>query len=283
MSARFGGEVPVRPAHTGGLCKRDLGVIQVRTDDVQGVALVGAGPGDPGLLTLAALRKLAEAEVVLYDRLVSAEILMLANPAAELIYTGKEEVQQEAVQREIESLLLRHARAGRKVVRLKGGDPFVFGRGAEEALFLRSHGIGVELIPGVSSAIAAPGLAAVPLTCRGVSASFTVVTGRCREGAAIDWSRYAAVETLIVLMGVTNRREIAIDLIASGRSAEEPVAFIENGSLPEQRVLEARLSDVASGAVEVRSPAVWGIGEVVRMRQEIAVVGAAAGMVGADE
>ena len=164
--------------------------------------LVGAGPGDPDLLTVKAARVLGHCDVVLYDRLVSAEILRLVRPAAELIYVGKHEGEQDRVQPRIFDLLLRHALAGKIVVRLKGGDPLVFGRGAEEWALAREHGIDVELVPGVTSAVSAPGIAGIPLTHREISQSFAVITGHCKEGLAQNWADYARIDTLVILMGV---------------------------------------------------------------------------------
>ncbi len=230
------------------------------------VLLVGAGPGDPDLLTVKALRALQSADVVLYDRLVSAEIVALANPQAEFIYTGKDEHQQEAVQKEIHRLFLLHARFGKNVVRLKGGDPFLFGRGAEELQFLRSHDIDVEVIPGITSALGVPALAGIPVTFRNLSTSVTVATGRSCASKQTDWSRFARVETLVLLMAVANRAGIATALIAAGRAASEPAAFIERGTTPDERVIECTLGDVAAGTVQVSAPAVFVIGEVVRLR-----------------
>ncbi len=234
------------------------------------VYLVGAGPGDPDLLTRKAARLLAEAEVVLYDRLVSNAILELANPAAELVFAGKTEGQQHKVQEMIFDLLVRYARAGKTVVRLKGGDPLVFGRGAEEWALLREAGIDVDLVPGISSSLAVPALAGIPVTYRGIAHGFAVATGHCMEGLIQDWSRYAAVDTLVVLMGSRQRVHIAQSLIDAGRDPRQPVAFIENGSTPEEHVIEAELGEVAAGLVEARNPAVFVIGEVVRLRSQLA-------------
>lgn len=230
------------------------------------VWLVGAGPGDPGLLTLRAFQVLQEAEVILYDRLVSEEVLSLANPTAERIYVGKH-AGEPHLQEEILHLMLQFIRDGRNVVRLKGGDPMVFGRGGEEWLFLVEHGVPVEVVPGVTSAIALPALAGVPLTYRGFSSGFAVVSGHCRDGLEQDWARYVRAETLVVLMGVKNRKTIAQVLIHLGRDPSEPVCFIERGSTPEERVIEATLGEVACGDVDVNPPAVWVIGEVVALRR----------------
>ena len=231
--------------------------------------LIGAGPGHPELLTLLAVRKLAEADVVLYDRLVSKDILACAPPHATLIYTGKHAGRQEHTQSEIFELIREHALAGKTVVRLKGGDPLIFGRGAEEWAFAMDLGIETEVIPGISSATALPGLAGIPLTHRGVSQAFAVITGHCREGLAIEWSKYANIDTLVILMGVQNRVFIAQSLIAAGRSPSEPVAFIERGTQEQERIVISTLEKVARGEVEVSSPAVWIVGEVVRLRAKL--------------
>lgn len=233
------------------------------------VYLVGAGPGDPELLTLRAVRVLQEAEVVLYDRLVSPAVLELVPPLAQLHYVGKERGEQERVQGEILALLLAHARSGQKVVRLKGGDPMVYGRGGEEWAFLAREGIAVELVPGVSSALAVPGMAGIPLTLRGVAGGFAVLSGHAQGGGLPDFTPYAGVDTLVILMGVGERARIAGALIAAGRRPGEPVAFIERGTTPEERVVTATLGEVARGEVAVQPPAVWVIGEVVRMRERL--------------
>ena len=233
------------------------------------VYLVGAGPGDPGLLTVNALGILQRAEVVVYDRLVSAEVLCLAARAL-LIDGGKRRGEQDRIQDEINRTLVEHARAGRTVVRLKAGDPMVFGRGAEEWEYLLSRGIEVEVVPGVSSALAVPALAGIPLTCRGVAASFAVIAGHREQFMRTDWSQYARPDTLVVLMGVENREYIAESLIRAGRPASQPVAFIENGTTARERVVEATLRAVAAGEVEVQPPAVFVIGGVVQLRTRLA-------------
>lgn len=233
------------------------------------VSLVGAGPGDPELLTLKALKVIQSAEVILYDRLVSAEILALANPAAIFIDTGKEEGHSEEIQQEIHRLLLRYVWEGRRVVRLKGGDPFVFGRGGEEVLFLKQHGIGVDVVPGVSSSLAAPALVGIPVTHRGISSSVAVVTARCQGGTEADWIKVARVDTLIVLMGVKHRERIARHLMVLGRPQSEPVALIERASTGRERVVESTLGAMAKGKVDVDSPAVMVIGRVVSLRAAV--------------
>ena len=235
------------------------------------VYLMGAGPGDPDLLTVKALRVLRAADVVLYDRLVSPEVLALANPAAELIYVGKHEGEQESTQQLIFDLMLEHAREGRTVARLKGGDPCVFGRAGEEWLSLARNGIEVEIVPGVSSALAAPELAGVPLTYRGLSRGFAVVAGHCAGAGGVDWRDYARVDTLVILMGVQERANIARALIGAGRRADEPAVFVERSSTPEERVVDTTLGAVAAGTVEVDAPAVFVIGAVAGLRAELAV------------
>jgi uroporphyrin-III C-methyltransferase len=231
--------------------------------------LIGAGPGDPELLTLRAVRCLRLCDVVLYDRLVNPQIVALARPGAELINVGKHKGEQEHTQTHILELIRVHALAGKTVGRLKGGDPLVFGRGAEEWAFALGLGIEVEMIPGVSSAVSVPGLAGIPLTYRKISQSFAVITGHCHEGRAQEWTRYATVDTLVILMGVQNRAFIAQSLMAAGRRPEEPVAFIERGTLAGEAVIESSLAEVAAGCVEVRSPAVFVIGEVVKLRAQL--------------
>ncbi|MCS7193840.1 MAG: uroporphyrinogen-III C-methyltransferase [Meiothermus sp.] len=230
------------------------------------VYLVGAGPGDPELLTLRAYRVLQEAQVVLYDRLVSPDVLELVNPKAHRIYVGKTRGTQTQAQEKILSLLLAYARSNRQVVRLKGGDPMVYGRGAEEWAFLAQHQIEVEVVPGVSSALAAPALAGIPLTLRGVAHSFAVVSGQIAGGLYPSLERVAQAETLVILMGVERRVELAHALIRLGRKPEEPVAFVERSTTPHERIIVSTLAEVAAGGAAVEAPAVWVLGEVVAHR-----------------
>lgn len=224
------------------------------------VHLVGAGPGDPDLLTLRAARLLATADVVVHDRLVDRRVLDLIHPDAELIDVGKRpggRVTQEA----INDLLVALAHRG-TVVRLKGGDPFVFGRGGEEALALAAAGIPVEVVPGVSSATAVPGSVGVPVTQRGMAASFTVVTGTREAGApATDWEALARVGgTIVVLMGVANRTEIADRLVAGGLAPQTPVVAVEWGTHWQQRTVRTRLDRL--GTTDLANPATIVIGAV---------------------
>jgi uroporphyrin-III C-methyltransferase len=231
--------------------------------------LIGAGPGDPELLTLKAVRALGESDVILYDRLVDEAVLRHARDNAEIVYVGKHHGEQEKTQTEIFNLIRTHAAAGRVIARLKGGDPMVFGRGAEEWALALELGIDVELIPGVSSVIAVPSLVGIPITYRKISQSFAVITGHGYEGSPQEWRRYAAVGTLIILMGVKNRVSIAEALISAGRSENEPAAFIEHGTTDRERVIECTLGAVAAGSIVVQNPAVFVIGEVVRVRKQL--------------
>jgi len=226
------------------------------------VYLVGAGPGDPGLLTVRAAEILSRAEVVVHDRLAEASLLDLAPPAALRIDVGKSPggpIDQDGVNR----LLIEHGAAGRLVVRLKGGDPFVFGRGGEEAVALIDAGIAFEVVPGVTSAIAAAAYAGIPVTHRGLSTSFTVVTGHSRHSvdSEIDWTSLAqAGDTIIVLMGVSHRAEIARRLIDAGRPAPTPVACIRWGTRPDQRTIRTTLAGLGEAPLE--APVAIVIGEV---------------------
>lgn len=231
--------------------------------------LIGAGPGDPELLTLKAVRVLGECDVVLYDRLACKDALQHSKAGAEVFYVGKHHGEQEQSQAEIFSLIVSHARQGKTVGRLKGGDPMVFGRGAEEWALALDHGIEVEIIPGASSATAVPAVAGFALTYRNLAQDFAVLTGHARSGELQNWSKYARVSTLVILMGVKNRVSIAQSLIAAGRSPDEPVAFVENGTTPRERVVEATLRGVAAGEIEVHNPAVFLVGEVVRLRRKL--------------
>ena len=226
------------------------------------VALVGAGPGDPGLLTLRGAELLGAAEVVVYDRLIATELLDLAPTGAELIDVGKGPGQS-GRQSDINDLLVAHGRAGRRVVRLKGGDPFVFGRGGEEAEVLRRAGVDVEVVPGVTSAFAAPAAAGIPVTHRTASTSVTVVTGHAGDPAlpGVDWDLLGQLEgTLVILMGMAARAAIAERLLAAGRSRDTPVAVVHWGTTTRQQVVRTTLDGLA--AVELPAPSVIVVGTV---------------------
>ncbi|MGC8792170.1 MAG: uroporphyrinogen-III C-methyltransferase [Bryobacteraceae bacterium] len=232
------------------------------------IYLVGAGPGRADWLTLRAAQLLGRADVVIHDRLVSDAVLSLVNPAALLLSADEEEDDRERRQLRILHLLEFYAEKHRCVVRLKGGDPFVFGRGGEEWAWLVQRGWPVEVVPGVSSAISLPALAGIPPTFRGISSGFAVITGSLRGGQQPCWHRYAQVDTLIVLMGVRRRRQIAEALIEAGRPAAQPCCFIENGATPRERIVLSTLSQVALGQCAVQPPAVWVIGDVVALRAQ---------------
>jgi uroporphyrinogen III methyltransferase/synthase len=238
------------------------------------VYLVGAGPGDPGLLTVRALELLREADVVIHDRLVPPEALEVAG--GELVYVGKEGGGEQVPQDETNRLLLAHARAGRTVVRLKGGDPFVFGRGGEEAEVLREAGIPYEVVPGVTAGVAAPAYAGVPVTQRGMASAVAFVTGHedpAKPETAIDWAALAGFPgTLVFYMGVRALPRIAERLVAEGRAAGEPVAVVERGTMPGQRTVLGTLSDIAERASEagVRPPSITVVGPVAALGGELA-------------
>ena len=240
------------------------------------VHLVGAGPGDPGLLTVRAVELLGAADVVLYDRLIPPEALAHARPGAELVYVGKEGEGPQFPQEDTHRLLLEHARAGKRIVRLKGGDPFVFGRGGEEALVLEQAGIPFEVVPGVTAGVAAPAYAGIPVTHRDVASGVAFVTGHedpDKPESAIDWPALARFPgTLVFYMGVRSLPRIAERLVAGGRPAGEPVAVVERGTLPGQRTLLATLADVAerAAAERIRAPAITLVGEVARLREQLA-------------
>lgn len=236
------------------------------------VWLVGAGPGDPGLITVAGVEALARADVVVYDRLVNPRLLDLTPKDAERIFAGKGPGRHAMSQEEINELLVARAREGKRVVRLKGGDPFVFGRGGEEAQALSSAGVAFDVVPGVTSAVAAPAYAGVPVTQRGLASSVAFVTGHedpAKEERAVDWERLAtAVDTLVLLMGVGQLGRIAERLIAAGRDPATPAAVVEWGTLPRQRVVEGVLGEIAARVEEVGigNPAVAVVGDVARLR-----------------
>jgi uroporphyrin-III C-methyltransferase len=237
------------------------------------VFIVGAGPGDPRLITVRGVECLQTADVVVYDRLIDPSLLEKIPPQAKRVYAGKESGHHSLPQDQINEILVEYASAGNTVVRLKGGDPFVFGRGGEEAAFLASKGIAFEIIPGVSSSVAVPELAGIPVTHRGVANSFAVATGHPQsEGFEVDFlSLFKAAGTLVILMGVEQRLKIAQGLIDGKVDPATPVAIIEQGSRAEQRTTITTLKDIGRDSAGVKSPAVIVIGNVVSLKSVIPV------------
>ncbi|MBZ9714048.1 uroporphyrinogen-III C-methyltransferase [Deinococcus multiflagellatus] len=235
------------------------------------VSLIGAGPGDPGLLTLRGQQALQAADVVLFDYLANPELLRHC-PQAETIYVGKKGFSEYISQEQISELLVAKAQegGGRRVARLKGGDVFVFGRGSEEAEACVRAGVPFEVVPGVTSAIAAPAYAGIPVTHREVARSFAVLTGNTKEGGA-HYERLSGVDTLVLLMGVRNLDQIAADLIAAGRDPQTPAATVQWGTTPQQRAVTGTLATIAQVVREagLQAPAVTVVGEVVRLRDTL--------------
>lgn len=231
------------------------------------VYLVGAGPGAEDLLTLRAAARLQRADTVLYDRLVHPDVLRHVPPRAERVYVGKSKGEDMTARQErIYALMIGHARAGKTVVRLKGGDPFVFGRGGEELNRLAAAGIEAEVVPGISSCIAAPAAANIPVTYRGTAASFGVFAGRPGEGnrdAGVDWTAAARIQTAVFLMGVERLPLIVSSLLAHGRAPSTPAALVANGTRDEQVVVRGTLADIERRAAGVPAPATIVVGEVV--------------------
>ena len=238
------------------------------------VYLVGAGPGDPGLITARGLDLVRRADVLVYDRLAGARLVAEAPPGCLLLDAGKAPGRQAMTQDETNAALVEHGRTGRTVVRLKGGDPFVFGRGSEEAEALRAAGVPYEVVPGITSSIAVPAYAGIPVTHRGVATRFTVVTGHedpTKGASDVDWAALARVGgTLVVLMGVGRLGEIADALVAGGRDAATPVAVVRDGTLGSQETVTGTLATIATDAAAVRPPAVVVVGDVVALRETIA-------------
>ena len=239
------------------------------------VYLVGAGPGDPELLTLKASKILAKADVVVYDRLVTNTILSLAPKRAEKIFVGKETGWHNITQEDINKILVQKARAGKNVVRLKGGDPFLFSRGGEEAQALRRAGLRFTVVPGVPSPVAVPAYAGIPLTHRKYASSVVFVTGHeatSRRPKHVDWKKLAtSVDTIVILMGTKTIAEIAQQLIKGGRPKYNGAAIIEWGTTTHQRTITGTLKDIARKAArhEITPPAIIVIGDVVKLRRKL--------------
>jgi uroporphyrinogen III methyltransferase/synthase len=241
------------------------------------VYLVGAGPGDPGLLTARALELIATADTILYDRLIPTAALEGVRPGAELLYVGKEGGGASVPQEQTEALMVERAQAGRTVVRLKGGDPFVFGRGGEEALALRAAGIPFEIVPGVTAGVAALAYAGIPVTHRGLARACAFVTGRTGDESELDWAALASFPgTLVFYMGVGRLAQISAALIEAGRAPDEPAAVVEAGTLPTQRTVRGTLQTIAERVSDeqVGSPSITVVGPVAELADELAWVAA---------
>ncbi len=236
------------------------------------VYLVGSGPGDPGLFTIKGLRLIQEADAIVYDRLAPESLLAHAKPGAELIYVGKKPGNPSMAQEEINALLVELGRAGKTVVRLKGGDPYIFGRGGEEALDLIEAGIPFEVVPGVTSGVAAPAYAGIPVTHRGVSTSVAFITGHedpTKGRSDVDWNKVGnGADTLVLYMGVGRLKEISSELISAGKSPDTLVACVRWGTIPEQRTVTGTLRDIAEKVAEanLKPPAITVVGDVVSLR-----------------
>jgi uroporphyrin-III C-methyltransferase len=237
------------------------------------VYIVGAGPGHPDLLTVRAVRLIQAGDVIVYDRLIQEEVLALAKPAAEKIFMGKFLGRHSSRQQEIHELLVRKANAGKAVIRLKGGDPFLFGRGGEEAEYLIEHGVAFEVIPGVSSCLSAPLGAGIPVTHRDIASSVAIVTGHNSTGNhdRVDWQALSKVDTLVILMGVHNVGHITQALMAAGRPSSTPAAMIQMAFWPGEQIVVGTLATIADDVqrARVEAPATLVIGEVVRLHEKL--------------
>ena len=239
------------------------------------VYIVGAGPGDPELITIKAARLIRSADVILYDRLVSEETISLAKEGCELIYVGKHPGESSITQERINEMLVEKAQEGGSIVRLKGGDPFLFGRGGEEAQVLSREGISYEVVPGITSAISVPAYAGIPVTQRHIASSVAFITGHeasTKTKGTVEWERIAqSVDTLVVMMGIRNLGNIAERLINGGRDPKTPVAIIEKGTTKLQKTITGTLEtiEVKARIEGIKPPAITIIGKVVNLREEL--------------
>ena len=236
------------------------------------VYLTGAGPGDIELLTLKAHRVIKQADVIIYDRLANPEILEMTKDGCEFVYVGKEDGRHTLPQDEINEVIYQNALKYKVVVRLKGGDPFVFGRGGEEGIYLHERGVNFEIIPGITSAISVPAYAGIPVTHRGVAVSFRVVTGHespNKEMSQIPWENFKTDDTIIFLMGLHNLSKIAKKLVEIGKPKDYPCAVISKGSTKEQIVVTGTLKDIVQKAKGVPTPALIIVGQVVKLRDQL--------------
>ncbi|MDQ1244068.1 MAG: uroporphyrin-III C-methyltransferase [Campylobacterota bacterium] len=236
------------------------------------VYLTGAGPGDIELLTIKALRVIKEADVIIYDRLANPDILDEAKNGCEFVYVGKEDGRHIVPQDDINEIIYQNALKYENVVRLKGGDPFVFGRGGEEALYLHERGIKFEVIPGITSSISAPAYAGIPVTHRGVAVSFRVVTGHespHKKESQIPWETFKTDDTIVFLMGLHNLPKISKKLIEIGKSRDCPCAVISKGTTKEQSVVVGTLENIVEKTKDVPTPALIVVGKVVELREQL--------------
>ncbi|MCK4440614.1 MAG: uroporphyrinogen-III C-methyltransferase [Sulfurovaceae bacterium] len=236
------------------------------------VYLTGAGPGDIELMTVKALRLVKEADVIIYDRLANPHILKEAKNGCEFIYVGKEDSHHTLPQEEINEVIYQSALQYETVVRLKGGDPLVFGRGGEEAIYLKERGIKFEFIPGITSAIAVPEYAGIPVTHRGIAVSFRVVTGhesKNKEHSQIPWENYKTDDTIIFLMGLHRLKYISKKLIEIGKSKDYPIAVISRGTTKEEKTVIGTLENIYQKAKDLSTPALIVVGEVVNLREQL--------------
>ncbi len=236
------------------------------------VYLTGAGPGDIELLTVKALRVIQEADVIIYDRLANPDILEKAKNGCEFVYVGKEDGRHIMPQDDINEVIYQNGLKHECVVRLKGGDPFVFGRGGEEALFVLERDVKFEIIPGITSAISAPAYAGIPVTHRGVSVSFRVVTGHespNKKVSQIPWDTFKTDDTIVFLMGLHNLPKISKKLMEIGKSTDYPVAVISKGTTPEQTVVVGTLENIVEKAKDIPTPALIVVGRVVELREQL--------------
>ena len=236
------------------------------------VYLTGAGPGEIELLTLKAFRVIQEADVIIYDRLANPDILKEAKSGCEFIYVGKEDGRHILPQDDINDVIYQCALKHKTVVRLKGGDPFVFGRGGEEALYLRERNIDFEVIPGITSAVSVPAYAGIPVTHRGIAASFRIVTGHEapeKEKSQIPWNEFKTDDTLVFLMGLSKISRICEKLISIGKPKTLPVAVISKGTTPQQKVVVGTLENIAEKVKGLPTPSLIVVGEVVRLREQL--------------
>ena len=236
------------------------------------VYLTGAGPGDIELLTLKAYRVIKDADVIIYDRLANPDILEMAKDGCEFVYVGKEDGRHIMPQDDINETIYQNALKHENVVRLKGGDPFVFGRGGEEAAYLQERDVKFEIIPGITSAVSVPAYAGIPVTHRGVAVSFRVVTGHespNKKTSQIPWENYRTDDTIVFLMGLHNLPKISKKLMEIGKPNDYPIAVISKGTTKDQSVVVGTLEDIVEKAKDVPTPALIVVGQVVRLREQL--------------